>query len=729
MQLWRRLEVPGIPLPGGQYSIPLPHHRPFVKILRSVDRSGMSLSGRVSSVVGVILVGFLWSTLLTSDTVAQDRGVPQFGPPIMPDTVVAGPFDRGRIWSFADPPLDYFESAYGIRADERGLRHARLATVRLPDCSGALVSPRGLVLTAARCVRPLLPSATRDTSFLTAAPSQDRPVPDLYAERVVQIEEVTARVDSLQEMAENRSPSSERGVVQQRLAQDSGPDERVEVVREGEGRYVAYTYRRYPDVRLAFVADPEVQVVGDLGNMLSYPQHTWDVAVLRIYEDGRPLQVDQHFELGEQGARPGDPVFAVAHPRETKREETAAQIAFRGDVVLPARRSVLRTHATALRAFVDTSDGLKTRWATQVERDQQQLQSLRARIQALRTDYFTARLEERDRTVRQRLSTDSARTRTWSESKNRIDDLLSEKRSLAEAYRAFAFLQHPEYASSTLRRAVIGYEARRGDGEETNLEQRLRSVASQPPAVDRRLLDAHLASLRSRPGADSLAVVRNPKEIVEQSVFADSAAAASALAQGDVPKDDPALQLVEAFHREYRAFVKAWTDLREEERSLTDRLAVLRAHASDHPVVLPNARTPRLTDGRIQGYPYNGTLAPPFTTFFGLFARYHSLQPEWRLPDAWTRSASSMDRSTPLTTAASTDVGAEGAGGPLLNTSLQLVGVIVDGNAQSAAGTYLFLPDRMRTVAADVRGILEGLSTVYKADDLVEEMTAPSPTP
>jgi hypothetical protein len=47
---------------------------------------------------------------------------------------------------------------------------------------------------------------------------------------------------------------------------------------------------------------------------------------------------------------------------------------------------------------------------------------------------------------------------------------------------------------------------------------------------------------------------------------------------------------------------------------------------------------------------------------------------------------------------------------------------------QSAAGAYLFLPERMRTVSVDVRGLLEGLSSVYEADALVQELTGSAPS-
>jgi hypothetical protein len=64
-----------------------------------------------------------------------------------------------------------------------------------------------------------------------------------------------------------------------------------------------------------------------------------------------------------------------------------------------------------------------------------------------------------------------------------------------------------------------------------------------------------------------------------------------------------------------------------------------------------------------------------------------------------------------------------------VNTSLELVGVVVDGNVQSAAGEYLFLPERMRTVAVDVRGAIEGLSSIYGAERLVQEMTREAEAP
>jgi hypothetical protein len=126
----------------------------------------------------------------------------------------------------------------------------------------------------------------------------------------------------------------------------------------------------------------------------------------------------------------------------------------------------------------------------------------------------------------------------------------------------------------------------------------------------------------------------------------------------------------------------------------------------------------------VLGYPYDGTTAPPLTTFYGLYSQRHAFERDeaWALPGRWEQAASELNRSTPLTLAVSTDPAAGGRGAPLLNKYLEVVGVTVGTNIQAAAGEYIFLPERMRTVAVDLRGLQESLRAVYGADRLVEAL-------
>jgi hypothetical protein len=135
--------------------------------------------------------------------------------------------------------------------------------------------------------------------------------------------------------------------------------------------------------------------------------------------------------------------------------------------------------------------------------------------------------------------------------------------------------------------------------------------------------------------------------------------------------------------------------------------------------------TLRIADGRIEGYPYNGTLAPPFTTFLGLYDRFYSFEGRgpWNLPARWLTPPEAFLRATPLNLVASTDISGGSSGSPLVDQNLRLVGVVFDSNMEGLAAEYLYLPERARAVAVDSRGVLEALRNVYRADRLVEELT------
>jgi hypothetical protein len=49
--------------------------------------------------------------------------------------------------------------------------------------------------------------------------------------------------------------------------------------------------------------------------------------------------------------------------------------------------------------------------------------------------------------------------------------------------------------------------------------------------------------------------------------------------------------------------------------------------------------------------------------------------------------------------------------------------LIFDGNIESLAGDFIFMPERMRAVSVDVRGMLEALDEIYDADRLAQEVT------
>src|SRR5690242_10732576 len=78
-----------------------------------------------------------------------------------PTSARAGRFDYGKMWTFENPPTEYFTEAYGFDADAAWFERARAAALRVPGCSAAFVSPHGLVVTNHHCIRDAVFGLTR----------------------------------------------------------------------------------------------------------------------------------------------------------------------------------------------------------------------------------------------------------------------------------------------------------------------------------------------------------------------------------------------------------------------------------------------------------------------------------------------------------------------------------------------------------------------------------------
>lgn len=134
------------------------------------------------------------------------------------------------------------------------------------------------------------------------------------------------------------------------------------------------------------------------------------------------------------------------------------------------------------------------------------------------------------------------------------------------------------------------------------------------------------------------------------------------------------------------AFEKADADVARRERDLAADLGRARFAVYGTAVAPDATSSPRITDGVVLPYEYNGTLAPTHTTFYGVYDRYygHLGNMEWALPPRWVPAPDELDLSTPL--------------------------------------NFIYLPARGRNIMVDVQAIQEALDKVYDADRIVLEI-------
>src|SRR3989304_2225702 len=190
------------------------------------------------------------------------------------DTVKAQQFDMGKMWTFENPPLDYFEKEYNFRPTEEWLNKVRKSALRFGNgCSASFVSEDGLIMTNHHCVRGILARISEEeedllnTGFFAKTIDEERVVPGLFVDQLVSIKDVTNEVLIAIEKGESDSAKiAIRDEITEKIkndavAEDSVLEFRVVSLYEG-GKFSLYGYKRYSNISLVFVPAFGVENLG-----------------------------------------------------------------------------------------------------------------------------------------------------------------------------------------------------------------------------------------------------------------------------------------------------------------------------------------------------------------------------------------------------------------------------------------------------------------------------------
>lgn len=662
----------------------------------------------------------------------------------------SGPLDNGKMWLFENPPLDYLEATYGFRPDAAWLERARLSVLRVPGCSASFVSSNGLVVTNHHCVRGRLPSvqlegeSLLDDGFIARDLADERRIPGYYADQLIAVEDVTDEIDraaaGAQTDAERNAAIQEaEGVVVERLS-GAFPEADSVVVQVvalyNGGRRSAYVFRRYIDVRFVTAVELQMGFFGGDGDNFTYPRYALDYSFLRVYgDDGRPIESPNHFTFSDKGISEGDLIFVIGNPGSTARQLTVAQLEYLRDVTVAVRSGFLSSRLEAYRAFyaADPATGDAMNMRNMMFGISNSEKAYAGRLDALNDPYVIARRLDKEREFRESIAADPALASEYGQLHDAIAVVADEMRGLARPAGAFAYLANRTMASSMEQRMVYAWtylteSAAGGDSERAaNARRRLLSVGDIPAMLERSLLELRLADFESYLGIDDPVVMASiPADaLLETSLLASAEATARAVEDGTLTLRDPALQLADVF-------MPRVADYESAEAGLQGRLGPLQTgigrarYAVYGNSVPPDATfSPRFTDGVVQGYEYNGTLAPWHTTLYGMYDRYYGFgdNPDWALPDRWKTPPEGLDLSTPLNFCSTSDTIGGNSGSPAVTRDLEVVGLNFDRNIEGLVRDYMYIPERGRNVMVDMRSVKETLDKVYDADRVVLELT------
>ncbi|HEY5534019.1 MAG TPA: S46 family peptidase [Ignavibacteria bacterium] len=543
-----------------------------------------------------------------------------YGQKVNYDTVKAGKFDLGKMWTFEHAPVDYFAETYNFRPSQEWLDNVRMSALKFANyCSASFISEDGLVLTNHHCGRESVTKVTRQgedlhkTGFNSITLADERKVDSLWVEQLIKISDVTKEVQNAIDQGKTENEKIEMKMkkvteIEQKNAGDKKSKFEVVTLYNG-AEYMLYEYRIYDDVRLVFAPENDLGFFGGDPDNFTYPRYDLDCTFFRVYDDnGQPLKTSNYFKWSKGGANEGEAIFVVGNPGSTERLNTLSQLEFKRDVLLPVYLNYIQNELDNYAKEINGDPELQKKYDDDIFSLLNSQKAFIGTLKGLNDPYLMAKKKDFEKTLKAKVEANSNLKEKYGSAWAEIEKLQNEKKIIFASF----------------------------------------------PAMDRVKLK-----------------LINQKETYYKSLLGK---------------------------------------------------AIYEVYGTSIP---PDATfTLRISDGVISSYQYNGTTAPPKTTFYGLYDRHYSFNKKYpfELPDRWLNPPPEFDLSTPMNFAATNDITGGNSGSPVINTNGEIVGLAFDGNIESLPGDFIFTTESNRMICVDSEGLLEAVKDLYKAKRLSDEM-------
>lgn len=674
------------------------------------------------------------------------------------DTIKAGPFDTGKMWTFDFPPTEYFEKEYGFKPSDEWFNHVRMSALRFANyCSASFVSEDGLVMTNHHCARQSVTQVTRDgedlhaNGFVAASFEDERPVPGLYVDQLVLIKDVT---DEILEAVELAKSDEERvqiendmiDKIEEREEKETGLIVSITKLYNG-GKYSLYGYKRYKDVRLVFAPEDQIGFFGGDPDNFTYPRYNLDCSFFRVYdENGNPLKTEHFLKWSENGAKPGEAVFVVGNPGNTDRLNTVAQLEFMRDIQYPRTLELLKNLIELYKNMIAENPERKLQFQDMLFSLENSQKAYSGILKGLRDPILMKRKIDFEETFKSKVKANPELNKKYGDLWDKIAEIRKELRNVSN--KNFAFGKNrfitPQYFFIADQVINVAEELKKPENERDDLyvgEELENTIESIFPKdfdekMQNKLLQNRIDLMVKYIGMDDPLVKnftggKKGKEALDY-ILSKSQLTSPEKVKGLIKKgpdailnsDDPFIQFTLNSKNVVEEIQKRNKELLDLEESYSSQLgrALFEVYGTSIP---PDATfTLRISDGVVDGFPYNGTIAPPFTTFYGLYDRYYSFSKEfpWNLPDRWITPPSDLDLSTPFNFVSTNDIIGGNSGSPVINKNAEIVGLAFDGNIQSLPGNFIFRTEENRTVSVHSKGMWEAIDKVYRLKRLSYEL-------
>ena len=667
--------------------------------------------------------------------------------------------DEG-MWLFNRLPADALEDRYGFRPTPEWAEHVMRSSVRISSGgSGSIVSSRGLVLTNHHVVSNYVqelstPDANlMEAGFFAKSTEEEKRIPSCEVLILWEIEDVTRRIeDSAKDVDDPGAAQLARraaiAAVEKESKASTGLHSEVVTLYRG-GEYHLYRYRRYDDVRLVMVPEVDIAFFGGDADNFEFPRFCLDMAFLRLYEDGKPAEVEHYLTWSQRGVRDEQLVLVSGHPGRTQRLNTVDHLRFYRDVAYPKYLELLYRREIALQQF-----GLGGPEHERLARDdlfgiQNGRKAVRGILAGLLDPRILAEKSQAESRLRSYVAAHpyaGASSRDWTRLAGAMDGYRSYYDDVMYLNRGRA-LWSDLFAKAT---AIVEHveETKKPNGERLpeyreaalpRLEQRLFSTAPVDADLEIAKLTDSLTDFAAKFSADSpLAMIilagKAPAQRAYELVSGTKLASVDArrgLVNGGKDavesSEDPMIRLASALDPHVRSVRKRYESFVQAVQTESYARISRAAFAATGTDVYPDATfTLRLAFGAVRGWNEAGKSIAAFTRMGGAFQKSDERRGKdpYELPDTWKGSKEMIDLATPFNFVSTVDIIGGNSGSPVIDERAELVGLIFDGNIHGLVLDIAYTEEQARAVSVDSRAILESLDKIYGMDGLVKEIVS-----
>lgn len=659
------------------------------------------------------------------------------------------------------------------------------AVISLGGCSASFVSPDGLVITNHHCVtRSLQVNSTPKENLLVngylaktrADEKWNGPTSRVFVTQ--SFRDVTTEVrDGIEKIANDRDRYRKMEERTKKLVADcekGRPEVRCTVANYfGGGQQMLIEQIEIRDVRLVYAPHEGVGNFGGEVDNWRWPRHGGDFSFYRAYvgKDGKPADYSpenvpyrppHHLKLATKPLQAADLVFVAGYPGQTNRLRTAAEtqeaVAWRYPRQIAFFNETIRLLEQLSKESPERELKAKP-WIRGFSNARTKFQGI---VDGLTKGGLAAQKAKEEEGLKAWIDADPARKAAYGDAIAKLAALFEEHKKTREAdamlNEAFSLSRLLSAASAIVRMAEE--RPKRDADRDPDFQERTwkrleqEQVALQKSydrGIDRGLLKLYLQRAARLPAAERSVV---PAAIMGKDELSDARidAALDKLYAGtkledeavrvkllktaktaDLQRsDDPVIRLAVALR-------PAQKDLEAREEAFLGATTVwrpryieaLRKHTAAP--IAPDANgTLRLTYGTVRGYRAEpgAPLHFPFTKVSEMVKKHTGKEP-FNAPARILNAANAKKfgpyadaglGEVPVDFLSDLDITGGNSGSPTLNARGELVGLAFDGNYESMASDWLFMPKITRTIHVDLRYILWVLDAADGADHIVKEM-------